>query len=89
MEERPEFLRQKIVYISPTSLSFGFHKGAYRVFEKELPEGAKIVSSGYAENRNMFYIVYEHPSFEEVRIGDELPFLEGPVFTRLYPGEIV
>lgn len=89
MEKAPIALRQKLIYIHPSFLAFGFRGGAYRVASDELPIDVKIVNAGYSEMRNMFYIVIEHDSFEEVKIGDELPLYNGPSFVRLYPGDVV
>lgn len=87
--EGPTHVRQKLLYIHPSFLIYGFHGGAYRIIEKGVPQGAKVVGAGFEERRGMFFIVIEHPSFDEIKIGDELPYLDGPVITRIYPGDVV
>ncbi len=51
---------------------FNSDKFVYRI-KKRLPEGAKLINSGFNQYKNSFYFIFQHESFEPVQAGMVAP----------------
>jgi hypothetical protein len=84
------YLKHKVFYISPVYFKLHLEKGTVWRVSEGIPNDSqsRVVSSGFDSLRGLFYLIVEHPSFKEIRVGDQLP-IDQPVITRMFPGETV
>lgn len=85
------YTKQRLFWLDPKFLmGFMIQGKVWRVVEDGIPDDkeARIVSSGFDGLRGMFYLIVEHPSFDNVRQYDIIP-MTCPTFTKLYPGDTV
>ena len=57
---------------------------AAMVCTEGLPEGAEFVTSGFELGLGIAYMVFQHDSFEDVPLGEDLPRQRVTIATREY-----
>lgn len=74
--------RRKLLGITVEAMATlckAFDEGLWlRVAKSEIPPDAVQCGAGYDFHRNAFYLIFEHPSFPEVRSGDTIPWADLP-----------
>ena len=69
--------RRKHFSVTPTLLGYLFFEGEKHFWiTKGIPEGAQFIGAWFDHKAGVFDLVYEHPEFEEVRIGQPYPRME-------------
>jgi hypothetical protein len=81
-------LRYKTVHVFPSHFIALLRKDNHiLVLDTDIPEDARIVNVHYTDRDGLFQILLEHPSFEPVPSGAEIPHLNGPLL-RIHKGPL-
>lgn len=71
-----------ILGITPDVLLF-IDSATFRVERDGLPEDVSIVGRGYDPERDVFYLILNHPSFQPVVPGSHIPWLPPITIKRI------